>query len=85
MKEIKTKPRKGKFLKRDELAERWKRSPLTTGRLARKLGLSVYRLTTKDHLYSLEEVEAVEAAAKVKPPFVNASALALKSRMEAGK
>jgi hypothetical protein len=54
------------FLTIDELAARWKRAPLTVGRLARQFGIPVYRLTTKGHLYALRDIEAVEEKAKNK-------------------
>jgi hypothetical protein len=62
------------FLTREELAIRWKRAPLTLDRLVRKFNLPVYRLTTKGHLFALRDIEAVEAASRVKPPKVPRSA-----------
>jgi len=56
------------FLSLKELAVRWRRSPITVERLAHKLGIPLYRLTTKQHLYALSDIEAVEAGAKGKKP-----------------
>jgi hypothetical protein len=74
-----------------ELAQRWRRSPITTRRLARKFGLNVYRLTSRDHLYSLAEIEEVERASQIvlpKPPGKNWDKLliakAAKARKEVG-
>jgi hypothetical protein len=62
------------FLSLEELAARWKRQPITIERLVRKFKLPVYRLTTKGHLFALRDIEAIEAASKVKPPKVPRSA-----------
>jgi hypothetical protein len=62
------------FLSLEELATRWKRQPITVERLIRKFQMPIYRLTTKGHLFALSDIEAVEAASRVKPPKVPRSA-----------
>jgi hypothetical protein len=57
------------FLVLEEVAIRWRRQPLTTERLLKKFGVPVYRLTAKAHLYKVTDIEAIEEAAKLKPPI----------------
>jgi hypothetical protein len=56
------------FLLLEQVATRWHREVITTHRLLRRFGVAVYRLTSRDHLYSLADIEAIERAARDKPP-----------------
>jgi hypothetical protein len=55
-----TLPPPTKYITREEIAARWRRSSITTQRLLRKFGVTVYRLTARDHLYAVAEIEAIE-------------------------
>ena len=55
-----------KFLTLEETAARWRRSPITTRRLLRHFGVTVHRLTSPDHLYSIAEIEAIEKQSQLK-------------------
>jgi hypothetical protein len=56
------------FLSLEEVAARWRRQPISTERLLKRLGVPTYRLASKAHLYKLSDIEAAEASAKVRPP-----------------
>jgi hypothetical protein len=56
------------FLLLWEVAARWRRSPITTQRLLRKFGVPVHRLTSRDHLYALSDIEAIEKASRLVGP-----------------
>jgi hypothetical protein len=58
------------FLTLEEVAARWRRSPITTRRLLRKFGVATHRLTGRDHLYALVELEAIERASQTVAPKV---------------
>jgi hypothetical protein len=55
-----------KFLTLEETAARWRRSPITTRRLLRHFGVTVHRLTSRDHLYAIAEIEAIEKQSQLK-------------------
>jgi len=57
-----------KFLTLEETAARWRRSPITTRRLLRQFGVTVHRLTSRDHLYAIAEIEAIEKQSRLVPP-----------------
>ncbi len=56
------------FLTVEEVAARWRRSSITARRILRKLGVSVHRLTSRDHLYALADIEAIEKQSRTKGP-----------------
>jgi hypothetical protein len=58
------------FLTLEEVAARWRRQTITTGRLLRKYKVAVFRIASKCHLYRLTDIEAIEEAAKHRPPLV---------------
>jgi hypothetical protein len=53
------------FLTLEETAARWRRSPITTRRLLRQFGVTVHRLTSRDHLYAIAEIEAIEKQSRL--------------------
>jgi hypothetical protein len=55
------------FLTLEETAARWRRSPITTRRLLRQFGVTVHRLTSRDHLYAIAEIEAIERKSQLAP------------------
>ena len=57
-----------KFLTLEETAARWRRSPITTRRLLRHFGVTVHRLTSRDHLYAVCEIEAIEKKSQLAAP-----------------
>jgi hypothetical protein len=56
------------FLTLEEVAARWRRSPVTTRRLLQKFGVHTHRLTSRDHLYAVSELEAIEKASRLVAP-----------------
>jgi hypothetical protein len=58
------------FLTLEETAARWRRTTITTRRILRKFGVATHRLTGRDHLYALAEIEAVERASLTRAPKV---------------
>jgi hypothetical protein len=57
-----------KFLTLEEIATRWRRTPITTRRLLRKFDVTVHRLTSRDHLYAIADIESIEQASQVVAP-----------------
>jgi hypothetical protein len=55
----------------EEIAQRWRRQPLTVDRLLRyTFKIPVYRITAKQHLYSIADVKAIEQQAKTRAPLL---------------
>src|SRR5690349_9063149 len=70
---LSTLPPPSLFLTLTEIAGRWRRQEISTERLLRKFGVPVYRLASKVHLYKVADIEAIEEAAKLKPPLVSST------------